>query len=140
MARIVTFSDSFTSATQPFIEGVTQENYPIENNASGISLFSIDASEYKTAFVSFEIARGDILGSYIESGKMQLLFDGTNWNMVKNISINDEIIVDAITLPQHVVFSMQTSGTIGELIYSSGTMSGFYTGTFRISIVRMAIV
>lgn len=140
MARIVTFSDSFTSASEPTIEGLGQENYEILNNATDEELFSIDSVNYKSAFFSFEMIRKDSLGEFVETGKMQLIFDGTNWNFARNISIGSEIIVNAIENPEHVVFSIQTTSGVGQLKYSSGNMSTGYEGTFRISIVRIAIL
>jgi hypothetical protein len=137
MARIVTFSDSFVSASEPQIEGVGQENYTIINNASSEVLFTIDADNYKSAFFSYELIRKDVSNSYIETGKMQLIYDGTNWNFAKNIFINDELIVSDLVNPEHVVFSMQTTDGVGELIYNSGNMGSNYEGTFRISIVRI---
>lgn len=140
MARIVTFSDSFTSASEPTVEGVGQENYEVLNNASDEALFSIDSNNYKSAFFSFELIRKDSLGEFVETGKMQLIFDGVNWNFVKNISIGSEMVVSTIDSPEHVVFSIQTTAGVGELTYSSGNMGASYEGTFRISIVRIAIL
>jgi len=140
MARIVTFSDSFTSATEPQIEGLAQENYLVQNNATSQVLFNIDASTYKSAFFNYELIRKDDSESFIETGKMQIVYDGSSWNFIKNIFTNDELIVSDLINNEHVVLSMQTTGDLGELIYSSGNMGLGYEGSFRISIVRIVTV
>lgn len=138
MARIVTFSDSFESATEPSIEGLVQENYTILNNATDESILTIDSSVYKSAFIDFELKRSDETDSFIETGSLQLIYDGSSWNYAKNISINSELLVTSLENPEHVVLSFQTTDGVGELKYTSGNMGSSYEGTLKISIVRIA--
>lgn len=140
MTRIVTFSDSYASATEPSIEVSNQEDYEILNGASDEVLLTINSESYKSAFFSFELIRKDDSNVFIETGKMQLIFIDGAWNFAKNISIGSEMIVSTIESPEHLVFSVQTTMGVGELKYNSGTMGSGYEGTFRISMVRIAAI
>jgi hypothetical protein len=140
MVRVVEFADSFVSASEPSIEGAGQENYVIENNATNEIIFSIDSENYQSAFLSYELIRKDESTFFIETGEMQLIYNGTEWNYARNIFINDEIFVSEITSPEHVVLSMVTTDGVGDLVYNSGNMGLNYEGTFRISIVRIVTV
>jgi hypothetical protein len=141
MSRIVTFSDSFVSAQEPSIEGVSQENYEIENNVIDEALFSIDSSIYKSAFIKFELIRQSDLGSYLESGELQLIYADNEWKIAKNIAINDELIVfDQVEQPQQIKLSLVTNAGIGSLLYTSGDMEGEYQGSLRLSITRITIL
>ena len=137
MTRIVNFSDSFVAATEPSLEGLDQENYTIQNNASDVVLFTINSSVYKSAFFNFEIIRSDISNTYTETGHFQLLFHDGSWKFAKGISAGHEIISDVIDNPFNVVMSLTTSMGVGSLKYSSGNMGSSYTGTFKISITRI---
>ncbi len=137
MTRIVTFADSFVSATEPSLEGINQEDYVIQNAAVNQTLFTIDESVYKSAFFDFEIIRSDDSDAYAEVGRFQLLYDGINWNFAQGISTGSQVINSEIDESYNVVFSMTTLSGVGSLKYSSGTMGANYSGTLKISISRI---
>ncbi len=137
MTRIVDFSDTFTAATEPSIEGVDQEDYGIQNNATNVVLFSLDSTVYKSAFLDFEISRNDSVDSYQEIGKIQLIYHEETWKIAKGVSIGHEIITESLDNPFNVVLSMTTTLGVGSLKYSSGNMGILYSGSFKISITRI---
>jgi hypothetical protein len=137
MTRIINFADGFTSATEPSIEGLDQENYVIANNAVSTELFTINASVYKSAFFNFELIRSDDTNSYIESGEFKVLFYEGQWNIVKSISIGHEMFSSSIDEAFNVQIYMDTTGDVGSIKYNSGEMGNNYSGSLKISISRI---
>lgn len=139
MTRIINFADSFVSASEPSLEGLDQENYTIANAALNQTLFTINSANYTSAFFDFELKRSDDTSEFIETGKFQLIFIDGAWNFSQGVSIGDELLVQSIDLPEHVVISMTTDAGIGSFKYSSGSMGANYLGTFKISISRIVV-
>lgn len=137
MTRIVTFADSFVSATEPSLEGINQEDYVIQNNVIDQALFTINQSVYKSAFFDYEIIRSDDSGTYSEVGRFQFLYDNGSWQYAKGIAAGEEVISSEIVEPYNVVFSFSTLAGVGTFKYSSGNMGLNYSGTLKISISRI---
>ncbi len=141
MTRVVDFVDSFSSATAPTTYGGTQENYLILNNqAVALALFTIDASDFKSAFISFELERTDISNEYRQVGHIVLDYDGANWNFNLGNYQGDSIINDTLANIYNIVLSITTSVGVGSLKYTSGNMSTSYSGNMKIFITRIVIV
>lgn len=138
--RVLTFADGFVSTSPPDVEGRDQESYNILNNQTNTTLFSIDSTQYKSAFIDFELSRSDSLGSYVQAGSITLFYDGTNWLFSVGITQNDEIISESLDEPYNVVFSFTNSLGVGTLKYSSGNMGASYTGKLRTLITRVKVV
>lgn len=135
-ARVITFSDGFTSASSPTGAGEVQENYTIANNTTGGSILTLDSSTNKTAFFDYELRRSTSLGTFIQAGSIICNYDGA-WSISYGNYMGDEMIVDTIANTEHVKFYLNSS--TGALTYDSGNMSGTsYSGTFKISIARIA--
>lgn len=139
--RIVTFADGFVSTTPPSIDGAEQETYTIANNASDVDLFSLDAEEFSSAFINFEISRSDAVNDYSQTGQMTLFYtEALGWQFSLGLVINDEIVSASIDNPYNVVFSFTNSGTVGTLGYSSGSMGSSYLGVFKIIISKVQVI
>lgn len=136
MTRSLYFSDSFTSTTAPTGLIGVQENYTITNNASNGALFTLDFTVNKTAFIDYELIRKTSGGTFVQAGSLIFSYD-TAWAKSEGNYQGDEIIVDAITSTEHVVFSINSS--TGVITYNSGNMAGTsYVGTFKLNIMRIA--
>lgn len=138
MTRIVNFADGFTSATAPQVAGAVQENYIILNNELTGTLFTLDSSLNKTAFVNYELIRKNDLESYTQNGSLIMAFDGTSWLLTEgNFQGNSMITQEFTTDPLSLILTLDT--VTGALTYSSGNMIGAnYIGTFKLNIVRIS--
>lgn len=140
MTRIISFSDGFTSSTAPIIAGSsTQENFIIANSATATSLMTIDSVTYKSAFFDYTLKRADVSDSFIQNGKGIMGFDGSSWSITFGNFQNDDLVVDTAPVAEQVYFYMTTSLGIGSLVYDSGTMSGTYSGSLSLSIIRITV-
>jgi hypothetical protein len=138
--RTVTFADGFVSTSAPIVEGIEQETYLIENNQLATDLFSIDATQYKSAFIDFELSRSDDVSSYIQTGSLVLFYDGTSWNYSILMTQNDDILAETIVEPYNVVLTFTTSGDVGTLRYASGSMFSSYTGQLKAIVSKVKVV
>lgn len=143
MTRIISFADGFTSGSTPTLSGPSVEEYVIANNqASAVSFstaFTIDGSDYKSAFVNFELFREDVSNEYLQAGSFILSYDGTNWALEFGSFDGAEIVSDALTNAYNVILQVSTSVGVGEIKYRSGNMGSSYVGTLKLSITRIAI-
>lgn len=138
MTRIASFADGFTSSTAPTIEGATQDNYTILNNQiAPLELFAIDALEFKSVFISFELERLDISNEYRQTGSLILSYDGSNWVYNLGNYQGDDIITDTIVNTQDVKFEISTIAGVGSFKYSSGNMGASYTGSLKAITTRI---
>lgn len=136
MTRILSFSDSFTSATAPTGSGLVQEDYVIANNITGGALFTLNQATNKTAFIDYELIRTTSLGTFVQAGSLIMSYD-TSWVLTEGNYQGDEMIVAAISSTEHVKLILNSS--TGVLTYDSGNMLGTsYVGTFKLNIVRIA--
>lgn len=136
MARIVTFADTFVSATAPAIEGFGQEEYAILNNVSGQSLFTINPASYTSAFIYYELMREDETTRYVEVGELKLMYNDGTWYFSKGLTSGDQITNTIIEYPYNLIFSITTSLNIGTLKYTTGDLGVSNIGYLKINISR----
>lgn len=142
MTRIATFADGFSSASPPSIQGGVQEDYTIENNISVLDdIFTIDSSEYMSAFINFELKRSDDMNDYIQVGKIILSYDGSSWLYNLGAYQGEDMIIleDSISNPKDVFFQIDTSMGVGTFKYKSGSMGSSYSGSLKIFITRISV-
>jgi hypothetical protein len=139
MSRIISFSDGFTSASAPSLQGADQEDYAILNNQSSpVTIFSIDAALYKSSFMHFELERSDSGGEYRQAGNIILSYDGSVWSFSTGNYQGTSIIDDSLVAALNIVLSITTSTGVGSLKYTSGNMLGTgYIGNLRVYITRI---
>ena len=117
MTRVINFADGFTSASAPTVEGGVQQDYTILNNqASNVTLFTLDASQTTTAFYLFELSRG----TYSQSGTFILSYNGSSWIYNLGNWQGDDMIVSTLANGQDVRFEITTSSGVGSFKYTSG--------------------
>lgn len=137
MTRIVSFNDSFTSASAPSVAGGSQENYVLLNNQTSVDITDLifDSLLYKSAFIDAEIIR---TGSSIftQAISIQLYYDGTTWSLTTGNSSGDDILNPTITSDEMISLFIDSSGQIS---YSSGDLSGHVSTTLKLSIVRISV-
>lgn len=138
--RTVNFADGFVSTSPPDVEGIAQENYNILNNQVNATLFTVDASEYKSVFIDFELTRSDVSNSYLQTGSIVLFYNGTSWNYSTLLTQNDDILSASLALPKDVVLSMVTASGVGTLRYSSGNMGASYLGKIRMVVSKVKVI
>jgi len=139
--RIISFSDGFTSSSPPDVTGSAQEDFLILNNqAAALSFYTIDALNYKSAFISFELSRSETGQEYRQAATMILSYDGTNWLLNVGNYQGSELISDSLTNPRNITLSVTTAAGIGSIKYTSGNMGAGYTGTLKASITRIVTV
>lgn len=132
------FADSFTSASQPTIEGGSQEDYLILNNqSSGQTIFTVDGSVYKSVFANYELSRTDSLNEFRQAGSFIMSFDGTLWTLNLGSYQGSDLISDTLTSSQNITLTPSTSLGVGSLQYTSGNMGAGYVGTLKIIITRV---
>jgi hypothetical protein len=144
VVRIVTFSDGFTSSSEPTVEGGTQEDYPILNNQSSFidfapNVFSIDSAIYKSAFINYELERFDSGFVYLQAGSFIMSFDGTTWQLQYGSYQGDDLIVDTLVNAQDVELEFSTLSGVGSLKYKSGSMGSGYAGNLKMLITRVLV-
>jgi hypothetical protein len=137
--RTVTFSDGFVSTAPPIV-GADQETYPIDNNQAATTLFTIDSAVYKSAFIDFELTRKDDFSSYIQTGSINIFFNGTEWIYSVLMTQNDDILSSALDMPQNVMLTFTTLSGVGNLSYSSGAMLSGHAGSFKATITRIKVL
>ena len=138
--RTVNFADGFVSTSPPDVEGIAQENYNILNNQVNATLFTVDASEYKSVFIDFELTRSDVSNSYLQTGSIVLFYNGTSWDYSTLLTQNDDILAASLALPKDVVLSMVTASGVGTLRYSSGNMGASYLGKIRMVVSKVKVI
>jgi hypothetical protein len=141
MTRLINFSDGFTSASAPVVSAGTQEDFNINNNqVAPYALLAIDAAEYKSAFIDFEISRYNGSFEFRQSGSAIMSYDGTDWILNIGNYQGDDIIQDAITSLEHVVLSVATLAGVGTLSHTSGNMATVHFGKMRTIITRISAI
>lgn len=134
-ARVITFSDGFTSASVPTGAGGMQEDYTIANNTTGGALVTFAQADNKTIFMDYELRRTSSGGTYLQSGRLIAAYDGS-WLLTEGAWMGDEMIVSTITSTEHVKLTLNSS--TGALTYDSGNLAGTsYVGTLKINSVRI---
>jgi hypothetical protein len=140
LTRIISFSDGFTSSTAPILAGGSLfEEYTILNATLGGTLFTIDSSLYKTAFVDYELIREDSGNTYIQQGSFILAYDSTTWAIVPGNFTGVDMLRDtteSITNPYEIILDISS---LGVLTYDSGNMGVSYVGTLKLNITRVAV-
>jgi hypothetical protein len=136
VTRIVSFADSFTSASAPVISGAEQENYTLSNNQSVTNIPGLvfDSSAYKSVFFNYEIER---IGStiYRQTGSFIAAYNGT-WSLSFGNYQGDQIIDDSLVVPQNITLSINAS--TGQISYSSGNQSGHTSSKIKLYIVKVS--
>lgn len=133
MTRVASFSDGFTSATPPDIEGSVQDNYTIaDNQAVALELFTVDALEYKAAFYDFELSRIDVSNEYRQVGTFILSYDGSSWIYNLGNWQGDDMIVSTLSNAFDVKFEVSTSAGVCSFKYTSGDMGASYVGSLKL--------
>jgi hypothetical protein len=141
MSRVVTFADGFSASSMPTLTGGTQEDFNINNNqAAPYALVAVDAADCKSAFIDFELSRYNGSTEFRQSGSMIASYDGTDW--ILNISNyqGDDMVQDAITSVEHVVFSIGTVAGLGTIYHTSGNMATVHYGKLRTFITRISAI
>lgn len=138
--RVLTFADGFISTIPPETSGIAQESYNILNDQTDTNLFTIDSTQYKSAFIDFELTRSTSSESYIQTGSIVFYFDGTDWQLITGLTQNDDIISSSLDEAYNVSFSFTNDAGIGTLKYSSGNMVGTYQGKLKLLITRVKVV
>lgn len=138
MPRIVSFIDGFSSASAPSVSGGTQEDFNINNNqAAPYALVAYNATDCKSVFIDFELSRYNGSSEFRQSGTMIASYDGTNWILNVGNYQGDEMIQDAITSVEHVVFSIGTVAGLGTIYHTSGNMATVHFGKLRTFTTRI---
>lgn len=136
MTRIVSFADSFTSASAPVISGANQENYVLLNNQAVTNIVGLlfDSSIYKSVFFNYEVER---IGSatYRQVGSFIAAFNGT-WSLSFGNYQGDQIIDDSLVVPQNITLSINAS--TGQVSYSSGNQPGHTSSKIKLYIVKVS--
>ena len=137
MTRIVSFADSFTSASAPVISGADQENYILLNNqaVTNIAGLIFDSSAYKSVFFNYEVER---IGStiYRQTGSFIAAFNGT-WGISFGNYQGDQIIDDSLVVPQNITLSINAS--TGQISYSSGNQPGHTSSKIKLYIIKVSV-
>jgi hypothetical protein len=136
VTRIVSFADSFTSASAPVISGANQENYVLLNNQAVTNIVGLlfDSSIYKSVFFNYEVER---IGSatYRQVGSFIAAFNGT-WSLSFGNYQGDQIIDDSLVVPQNITLSINAS--TGQVSYSSGNQPGHTSSKIKLYIVKVS--
>jgi len=141
MSRQISFVDGFTSSTPPDVTGSAQEDFLILNNQEvALSFYTIDALNYKSAFISFELSRSETGSEFRQAATMILSYDGTNWLLNVGNYQGSDLINDSLTNPESITLSVSTISGVGSIEYTSGNMGAGYTGTLKASITRIVTV
>lgn len=141
--RILNFSDGFTSSSAPLISGSgSQEDYVINNNATGVTLFTVDSAQYKTYFMDYELIRQDVGGVYVQQGGIILGYDGSDWTLTFGNYQGVDLIQDStgtISSPEMIILEVSTLSGVGTVTYDSGAMGGSYSGELKLIITRVSV-
>lgn len=132
--RIVTFADGFVSTAPPAAEGQYQQSSEVVNLALNEPLLTM-TSEYRSAFIDFEISRTDIFSSFVETGRLTLVFKDNLWNFSVGLTQGDEILNS--DEPQGVSFSIENVAGQGILKYTSNEMGASYVGSIKMIISKV---
>lgn len=118
MTMIVDFSDGFSSASEPVVEGAAQDDFTILNNqASFVNMTGLllDHTAAETYFGKYELKRG----AYKQEGHIMFRYQSSAWSISMGNFDGDEMIKSAIVNGQDVVLGMS-----GEQVqYKSGNSS-----------------
>lgn len=147
--RVLNFADGFKSSTPPVLTGsATLEPYDIANGASGQTLFTINAAQYKSAFVNYELERSYLDGSsvthaYIQRGQLILAYKDSSWSVSFGpLKDDDDDLLrrldETLTSPEQVKLYFTTATGVGSLKCDAGTMGAGYEGKIKLNIVRIA--
>jgi hypothetical protein len=137
MPRVITFSDSFTSASAPVVEGAIQENYVINNNQAltNITGLVFNNAEAKSVFFDFELER---IGTttYRQAGSFIAVYNGT-WSLTFGNFQGSEIIESP--LANDYGFDLSIDASTGQLKYSSGNQAGHTSSKLKLYIVKVIV-
>lgn len=129
MTMIVTFPDGFTSATEPEVEGESQQDFTILNNQASFTNLTglvLDNSVSETYLASYQLKRG----TYKQDGELMFRYVSGAWTISMGNYDGDTMIKDALASGQDIVLGF--SG--GQVQYKSGNDSA---GTLKILIKRI---
>lgn len=139
--RILNFADGFTSASAPYGLGSLIETYQIKDNTTE-ALFTLDNSKNRSMFVDYELRRNGLGGSFIQSGSFIIQYESV-WRIHFGNFAGDDLLtfvpddfeIAVLESPEMVNLGIDLFS--GELFYKSGAMGGSYSGSLKISIVRV---
>lgn len=102
----------------------------LNNQSSAVDVdFSVDAVDFTSAKIPFEIIRSTSLENRMELGQINLYYKNSTWYMVMDSSSGDNSLGDI----ESYGFSIVQAGTIAHLKYKSDNMSGTgYVGTIKL--------
>lgn len=136
MSKIITFSDGFSSASAPVVDGTDQESYLLDNNQPVTSIAGLifDSLTYKSVFFDYEIERiGDI--TYRQSGQLIAIYNGS-WSLSASNYTGEAILSDSLEFDYNIVLSIDSSS--GQIKYQSGDQSGHVSTKIKLNILKVA--
>jgi hypothetical protein len=132
--RVTSFSDGFTSASEPSVSGAVQENYVLLNNQSLTNIIGLqfDSASIRSVFFKYEIER---VGSTSKKqvGTFQMAYN-TSWELTFGNYQGDSIIEDVLTEEYGVALSVTS---LGQIQYSSNNFIGHVSSEIKLYIVRI---